>query len=77
MSQKAVSTVIENARATLGKPAGDDGILSGDGDDPLRMAVTDPRLEKGLTLSGDTNISSGSTHQAEFGVEGLGRHPCR
>ena len=37
------------------------------------MAVTDPAqtLEKGLTLSGDTNISSGSTHQAEFLVEGL------
>ena len=29
------------------------------------------RLSKGLTLSGDTNISSGSTHQAEFLVEGL------
>ena len=37
------------------------------------MAVTDPvqTLEKGLTLSGDANISSGSTHQAEFLVEGL------
>ena len=73
VSESGSGIVIENARATLKLPAGDDGILSGDGDDPLRMAVTDPAqtLEKGLTLSGDTNISSGSTHQAEFLVEGL------
>ena len=73
VSESGSDIVIENARATIRLPAGDDGILSGDGDDPLRMAVTDPAqtLEKGLTLSGDTNISSGSTHQAEFLVEGL------
>ncbi|MBT6177181.1 MAG: hypothetical protein HOI23_08020, partial [Deltaproteobacteria bacterium] len=65
--------VLEDPQATIMLPTGDDGILSGDGDDPLRMAELDGGQPQTLPLLGDhaDGIHPQSTHQAEYLVEGL------
>jgi len=73
IAEPGSGVVIETAGARILLPPGDDGLLTGDGDDPLRLAVTEPAqlADQALLMGSNNNIEPGATHQTEFLVEGL------
>lgn len=67
---------LENTQATIALPFGDDAIYDGgEGDDPLRVAETDPQgIQTTLALladDGEDNLRPQQSVAAEFLVEGL------
>ena len=65
--------VVENARATIALPTGDDEI-PGSGDDPLGLAETDPPIEPTMPLTddgGEDRIQPDTSSSSQFLVQGL------